>query len=207
MAKKLIPNSAKFNPLKFFRKMKNHESTAEEHKSETEPIEQNDAPLTEGADAPSEGRAESEIEKLQAEIADLKDKTLRIYSEFDNYKKRTAKERIDLQKSAGAEIIMAMLPIVDDFERAIRSISETSDISALKEGVILIYNKLKSTLEAKGLEEMKSLGQPFDSDIHEAITNIPAPSDDLKDKVVDEVEKGYYLNGKVLRYAKVVVGQ
>ncbi len=140
-------------------------------------------------------------------IAELNDRFLRLYSEFDNYRKRTIKERIDLSKTASAEVITDLLPVLDDFERAIKAFADTggSD-SALKEGVILIYNKFLSIVTQKGLEQMKTIGEPFDTDFHEAITKIPSPSPDLKGKVVDEIEKGYLLNGKVIRYAKVVVG-
>jgi len=143
----------------------------------------------------------------QAKINELNDKYLRLYSEFDNYRKRTAKEKIDFMKTAGEDVFKALLPVLDDFERAIKTNAEIKDIEGAKEGFNLIYNKLKSTLTQKGLEEMKSMGEVFDSDIHEAITNIPAPSDDMKGKVVDELEKGYSLNGKIIRFAKVVIGQ
>ncbi len=140
-------------------------------------------------------------------IAELNDRFLRLYSEFDNYRKRTIKERIDLSKTASAEVITDLLPVLDDFERAIRAFTDNGDTdSPLKDGIVLIYNKFLNILTQKGLEQMKTLGEPFDTDFHEAITNIPAPSPDLKGKVVDEVEKGYLLGGKVIRYAKVVVG-
>jgi len=140
-------------------------------------------------------------------IAELNDRFLRLYSEFDNYRKRTIKERIDLSKTASAEVITDLLPVLDDFERAIRAFTDNGDTdSPLKGGIVLIYNKFLNILTQKGLEQMKTLGEPFDTDFHEAITNIPAPSPDLKGKVVDEVEKGYLLGGKVIRYAKVVVG-
>lgn len=149
---------------------------------------------------------ESEIEKLKAQLAESNDKYIRLYSEFDNYRKRTAKEKIDLSKTAGEDIFKAILPIIDDFERGIQAMDDAQDIVALKEGVDLIYNKFKNTLIHKGLEAMPSKGETFDSEIHEAITNIPAPNEELKGKVVDELEKGYKLNGKVIRFAKVVVG-
>lgn len=144
---------------------------------------------------------------VEEKLGEMHDKYIRLYSEFDNFRKRTAKERIELAATANAETVKAILPVLDDFERALKSIDTTQDIAALREGVDLIYNKLKNTLVNKGLAEMDSLHQPFDADIHEAITQIPAPTDDLKGKVVDQVEKGYTLHGKVIRYAKVVVGQ
>lgn len=150
---------------------------------------------------------DAKIAELEAKVNELNDKYLRLYSEFDNFRKRTAKERIDLINTAGEDIFKNLLPVLDDFERAIKSNAETEDIKAVNDGVNLIFNKFKSVLTAKGLQEMKSHGETFDADIHEAITNIPAPSDDLKGKVVDELEKGYTLNGKIIRFAKVVIGQ
>jgi molecular chaperone GrpE len=138
---------------------------------------------------------------------ELNDKYLRLYSEFDNYRKRTIKEKADLNKLAGEEIFKAILPVIDDFERALKSMESAQEITAVKEGVNLIYSKFKNSLTSKGLESIESIGQVFDSDLHEALTNIPAPSEDLKGKVVDEIERCYKLHGKVIRYAKVVVGQ
>lgn len=148
----------------------------------------------------------AEADKLKEELAQANDKYLRLYAEFDNFKRRTAKERIEQNQTAGKEVIVALLPVLDDFDRALKAMGTTSDINAIKEGVALVQHKLKNTLSQKGLKEMESKGTTFDADLHEAITNIPAPSDDLKGKVVDELEKGYYLNDKVVRFAKVVVG-
>lgn len=148
-----------------------------------------------------------ETEELKAKMDELNDKYLRLYSEFDNFRRRTIKEKSDLSKRAGAEIVESIIPVLDDFERAIATMESTEDVKSVKEGVELIYHKLKNNLHAKGLQPMDSAkGQDFNDELHEAITNIPAPSDDLKGKVVDEVERGYYLNGTVLRYAKVIVG-
>ncbi len=149
---------------------------------------------------------EKQIVELKTKADELNDKYLRLYSEFDNFRKRSAKEKIDLIQTGGEDVFKSMLPIIDDFERAIKSNAETNDVKAINDGINLIYNKFKSTLTAKGLQEMKSHGETFDADIHEAITNIPAPSDDMKGKIVDELEKGYMLNGKIIRYAKVVIG-
>ena len=145
-------------------------------------------------------------ETLKVELAEANDKYLRLYAEFDNFKRRTNKERIELLQTAGKDVIVDLLTVLDDFERASKSMETATDIQAVKEGLTLVQNKLKNILSSKGLKEMNSIGTPFDADIHEAITNIPAPSDDMKGKVVDEVEKGYYLNEKVIRFAKVVVG-
>jgi molecular chaperone GrpE len=151
--------------------------------------------------------SEEEILDPQVQIDALNDKYLRLYAEFDNYKRRTAKERIELFKTANADVIKSMLSVLDDFDRAKKSMEIAKDIEAVKEGIQLIHHKLKSTLQSQGLTEMESVvGKAFDTDLHEAITNVPAPSEDLKGKVMDEVEKGYLLNEKVIRYAKVVVG-
>lgn len=150
---------------------------------------------------------EEESGSQDDKIAELNDRFLRLYSEFDNYRKRTIRERIDLSKTASAEVITDLLPVLDDFERAIRAFADNGEVdSSLKDGVILIYNKFLNILTQKGLEQMKTIGEPFDTDFHEAITNIPAPTPDMKGKVVDEIEKGYLLGGKVIRFAKVVVG-
>ncbi|MFM6954331.1 MAG: nucleotide exchange factor GrpE [Sphingobacteriaceae bacterium] len=147
------------------------------------------------------------LEAVQAQLAEANDKYVRLYAEFDNFKRRTSKERIDLLQTAGKEVIVSLLPVLDDFERGLKSMEQASDVTAVKEGVALVHHKLKNTLSQLGLKEMETQGHSFDADIHEAITNIPAPSDALKGKVVDQLEKGYYLNDKVIRFAKVVVGQ
>ena len=152
---------------------------------------------------------ESEIspeDLLKQELGLANDRYLRLYAEFDNFRRRTAKEREDARKSEGKDVIVALLPVLDDFDRALRSMENTTDVVAVKEGVALIQNKLKNVLGQKGLKEMQSIGEAFDPEIHEAITNIPAPSDEMKGKVIDEMEKGYYLNDKVARFAKVIVG-
>ena len=146
-------------------------------------------------------------EKLQEDLAKEKDKFLRLFAEFENFKKRTAKERIDLFKTANQEVLVAMLPVMDDFDRAMVQISKTEDELLLK-GVELIHEKLKSTLVSKGLEQVEiSVGDVFNADFAEAITQIPATSDDLKGKIVDVVEKGYKLGDKIIRFPKVVIGQ
>jgi molecular chaperone GrpE len=149
---------------------------------------------------------ESATELVKEELALANDRYLRLYAEFDNFRRRTIKEREEARKTEGKDVIVALLPVLDDFERALKSMETSTDINSIKEGVVLIQQKLKKTLALKGLTEMESKGNVFDADIHEAITNIPAPTDDLKGKVIDEVEKGYYLNDKVIRFAKVVVG-
>jgi molecular chaperone GrpE len=158
-----------------------------------------------GEKIPAEGT--DEIELLKAQIIELQEKHLRLYAEFDNYKRRTAKERIDIVKTAGQEVITDLLPVLDDFERAERSVVEDLDIEVFAQGYALIKEKFFRILQTKGLKAMESKGQPFDADLHEAITEVPAPSKEWKGKVVDEVEKGYLLNDKIIRYAKVVVGK
>lgn len=143
---------------------------------------------------------------LAAELAVANDKYVRLYAEFENYKRRISKERLELMQTAGKEIIASLLPVIDDFERALKAFETAKELGPLKEGVSLIGHKLKSILANQGLKEMESIGKPFDAELQEAITNIPAPNDELKGKVIDEVEKGYFLHGKVLRHAKVVVG-
>lgn len=145
-------------------------------------------------------------EQLQEELAKEKDKFLRLFAEFENFKKRTTKERIDLFKTANQEVLQAMLPVLDDFDRAMIQISKSGD-ETLAKGVELIHEKLKSTLVSKGLEQVEvKAGDSFDADFAEAITQIPAPSDDLKGKIVDVVEKGYKLGDKIIRFPKVVIG-
>ena len=148
---------------------------------------------------------EPELEILRNEIGEIKDKFIRKVAEFENFKKRSVKERIELIQTAGKEVIVDMLEVLDDCERAEKQMS-TLDEKA-KEGVMLVFNKLKSLLIAKGLKPMETINKDFNPDIHEAITEIPAPTDGQKGKVIDEIQKGYYLNDKIIRYAKVVVGK
>jgi molecular chaperone GrpE len=150
---------------------------------------------------------ENELVKLKAEVQEQKDKYLRLFAEFDNFKRRTAKERIELIQTAGKEVITSMLDVLDDCDRAEKQMQTSTDISQIKEGVQLVFNKLRTTLQNKGLKPMESINTEFDVEKHEAITEIPAPTPGLKGKVVDEVTKGYYLNDKLIRFAKVIVGK
>ncbi|MDY0905507.1 nucleotide exchange factor GrpE [Pedobacter sp. CFBP9032] len=177
----------------------NPENTSE---NTTENVENTDAPVNETEQAP-ELSAE---EKLQAEVQQLNDKYLRLYAEFDNYKRRTQKERVELLQTAGKDVIVSLLPVLDDFDRALKAMETAADVAPVKEGILLVSTKLKNTLSQKGLKDVESINEPFNTDFHEAITNIPAPTEDLKGKVIDEVEKGYTLNDNVIRFAKVVVG-
>ncbi len=176
------------------------ESNTQEPVSETQTEASTDNTVTE--DVPNQ----AETIDYEAKMAELNDKYLRLYSEFDNYRKRTIKEKSDIIKSAGEDVFKAILPTIDDFERAIKANEQVSDINTIKEGISLIYNKFKTSCMAKGLEPMESTGKPFDADLMEAITHIPSPTEDMKGKVIDDVEKGYKLGDKVIRFAKVVVG-
>jgi molecular chaperone GrpE len=148
---------------------------------------------------------EPELETLRNELGEMKDKFIRKVAEFENFKKRNLKERMELIQTAGKEVIMDMLEVLDDCERAEKQMNSLDETT--KEGVMLVFNKLKSLLNAKGLKAMETINTEFNPDIHEAITEIPAPTEDLKGRVIDEIQKGYYLNDKIIRYAKVVVGK
>ena len=150
---------------------------------------------------------EPEVEKLKLQLEEQKEKFLRQAAEFDNFKRRSAKERIDLVQTAGREIITDLLEVLDDCDRAQRELEVKEGVKEIKEGVMLVFNKLRNVLTSKGLKAMDSLGQEFNPDLHEAITEIPAPSKELAGKVIDVLQKGYYLNGKIIRFAKVVVGK
>lgn len=148
-----------------------------------------------------------ELDRLEKEVEEHKDKYLRLVAEFDNYKKRTSKEKQDLIMNGGKDIVKALLDVLDDSERAAKQMDNSTDITEIKEGVTLVFNKLKSTLHNKGVTKMEVENAEFNPDLHEAITEIPAPTEDLKGKVIDVVEPGYYLNDKIIRHAKVVVGK
>lgn len=150
---------------------------------------------------------EEKTENYEELYNEFKDKYLRLYSEFDNFRKRTLKEKLELSKTASEEIILELLPVIDDFERALNSSKELKECTPVVEGMQLIYNKLTGILTKKGLKAIEAKGNEFDTDFHEAVTFIPAPSEELKGKVVDEIEKGYLLHDKVIRYTKVVIGQ
>jgi molecular chaperone GrpE len=149
---------------------------------------------------------ENKEDDWQLKFAEMNDRYLRLYSEFDNYRKRSARERVEFAKTAATDTFTAILPVLDDFDRAAKAMENAEDIAVVKEGMQLIYHKFRNILISKGLEEMNAQGETFDADFHEAITSIPSPDDSMKGKVVDELEKGYSLNGKVIRFAKVVVG-
>lgn len=161
----------------------------------------------ENSQEPQEETVETKLAKSEAEAADLKDRLLRQMAEFDNYRKRTMKEKAEIILNGSAGVVTDILPVIDDLERAIANSAKSEDYNALKEGVELIYNKLMHILEQKGLQKISPKNEPFDTDFHEAIAMIPAPSEDLKGKVLDCAIDGYKLNDKVLRHAKVAVGE
>ncbi|MEO6720164.1 MAG: nucleotide exchange factor GrpE [Ferruginibacter sp.] len=150
---------------------------------------------------------ENAVDKIQSDLDELKDKYVRLVAEFDNYKRRNAKERIELIQTAGREVISSLLDVLDDSDRAEKQLQTSEDLPVIKEGIQLVFNKLRNTLQSKGLRPMESINTAFDVEKHEAITEIPAPSPALVGNVVDEVQKGYYLNDKIIRFAKVVVGK
>ena len=150
---------------------------------------------------------ESDFEELRIELQEQKDKFIRLYAEFDNFKRRNAKERIELIQTAGKEVIQSMLEVLDDCDRAEKQLQKSEDINQIKEGIQLVFNKLRNNLQNRGLKEMKSIGEVFNPDIHEAITEIPVQDPSAVGKVVDELEKGYSLNDKIIRFSKVVVGK
>ena len=184
---------------------------------ENKPVSENghEAPLTPETDIKAENATETDgksansqqAEEMDQKIKDLNDKYLRLYSEFDNYRKRTMKEKSEIIKSASEEVFKAILPVIDDFERAMKANENVEDLASIKEGMGLIFNKLKNASNKKGLTPFNSIGEVFNPDVMEAITHIPAQNDEQKGKVIDEIEKGYKLGEKVIRFAKVIVAQ
>jgi len=162
---------------------------------------------TESPTSESEGSELTVEEQLQKKVEDLNEKHLRLYSEFENFRRRTAREKLDLIANASEGVVKKLLPVLDDFERAINTNEKVEDVKAIKEGFDLLFQKTKSILNTQGLKEMESNKTQFDAELYEAITKIPAPSKKLKGKVIDTIEKGYYLNDKIIRHAKVVVGE
>ncbi|WP_235903542.1 nucleotide exchange factor GrpE [Taibaiella lutea] len=147
------------------------------------------------------------FQELENQLKESNDRYLRLVAEFDNFRKRTAKEKMELTKTAGEDIVKALLDVVDDSERAAKQMESSEDLPSIKEGINLVFNKLKNTLQNRGLKAMESKDQDFDVELHEAITEIPAPTEEMKGKVIDEVSKGYFWNDKIIRHAKVVVGK
>lgn len=163
--------------------------------------------ISDSSNTNNESSEVTELEKKEQEVNEIRDKYLRLQAEFDNYRKRTARERIELMQTASKEVIISLLDVLDDSERATKQFENTTDFAAVKDGTLLVFNKLKTTLQAKGLKPMESIHTSFDPDLQEAITEIPAPTPDLVGKVVDVLQPGYYLNDKLIRHAKVIVGK
>jgi molecular chaperone GrpE len=157
--------------------------------------------------AHKKSKVEEQLEIAESELLEMKDKHIRLQAEFDNYRKRTLKERMELLKTASESLLISILPVIDDFDRAVQTLDLVEEDSHLKDGVMLIYNKFQDFLKQNGVKEIEAKDQPFDTDLHEAITKFTAPSEDMKGKIIDVVQKGYYLNDKVIRHAKVVIGE
>jgi len=190
---------------------KEHTEKSPKSKSKKEVKEDSetiDITTIESEEIEKEKKSENDkLEKLQNELDELKDKYLRLYSEFENFRRRTAKEKLELMQTANEDLMLSLLPVVDDFERAANAFLNESDIKAVKEGIILIAKKFQNTLKLQGLQAMDTkVGVTFDADLHDALTQIPAPKKKLKGKVIDTIEKGYYLGDKVIRHARVVTG-
>lgn len=183
--------------------IKNEEQSAQNEQTEEKAVDEKETDNSNGSDQKEEKKEPTWEDKYN----DLNDKYLRLYSEFENFRRRTAKERVEMMNNAGSDMIKEVLPVLDDMERAIESNKDSDDIESIKEGFNLVHNKLFKTLEGKGLKPMNSIGEEFDPETADAIAKIPAPEKKMKGKVVDVVEKGYYLNDSILRYAKVVVGE
>jgi molecular chaperone GrpE len=194
MHKKNTDRETKFNPVENQENEGNIDINTDESLSGTshlnEPVEE-----------------ESKLEKLKAELEDQKDKFVRKVAEFENFRRRSAKERVELIQTAAKEVITDLLDVLDDCERAQKQIEKSEDNKEIKDGVLLVFNKLRNILSAKGLKPMQTIHEEFNPDLHEAITEIPAPTEQLKGKILDEVVKGYYLNDKIIRHAKVVIGK
>lgn len=194
MHKKNTDRDTKFNPVENQENEGNIDLNTDESLSGTshlnEPVEE-----------------ESGLEKLKAELEDQKDKFVRKVAEFENFRRRSAKERVELIQTAGKEVITDLLDVLDDCDRAQKQIEKSEDNKEIKDGVLLVFNKLRNILSAKGVKPMQTIHEEFNPDLHEAITEIPAPTEKLKGKILDEIVKGYYLNDKIIRHAKVVIGK
>lgn len=194
MHKKNTDKDTKFNPVENQENDGNIDINTDESLSGTSHLNE---PLEE----------ESKLEKLKAEVEDQKDKFVRKVAEFENFKRRSAKERVELIQTAGKEVITDLLDVLDDCDRAQKQIEKSEDNKEIKDGVLLVFNKLRNILSAKGVKPMQTFHEEFNPDLHEAITEIPAPAHELKGKILDEIVKGYYLNDKIIRHAKVVIGK
>lgn len=181
----------------------NQSNTVENSLAEENVVE---TPASEIVDALELTEEEIKLAKTSAELADIKDKFVRLQAEFDNFRKRTAKEKLELISTAEERLMLALITVADDMDRATPSMQAATEVHVLREGMEIVFSKFRKTLENKGLKSLDTKGTDFNPDLHEAITQIPAPTSDLKNKVVDEIEKGYYLNDKLIRVAKVIIG-
>lgn len=186
-----------------------HEKAAHEEDNtvDQKPAEKEETPSAEQDNEAFEVVKKSAEDELTEKLAEMQDKYLRLSAEFDNYRKRTLREKMEITKTAGEVLLVSILPVIDDFERALRSMDAVENCDSIKEGVLLIYNKLSDFLRQNGVKEVEALDRDFDADMHEAVTKIPAPVESAKGKVIDVIQKGYTLNEKVIRYPKVVVGE
>ncbi len=182
-------------------------STKKNSKESEEEIENVKEPKAKKKKASKTDKLNAELEETKIELAEQKDKFLRLFAEFDNFKKRNVKERLDLMSTAAKSTMVALLPVLDDFDRAKTAAEDDGNTEPFSEGVMLVYQKLHNTLKQKGLAEMTSTGEVFDPELHQALTEIPAPSEEMKGKIIDTIEKGYLLSDKIIRHAKVVVGK
>jgi molecular chaperone GrpE len=178
-----------------------------ENNGDGETADEKEADNGNGAKEEISDKKEEHTPSAEEKLAEMQDKYLRLSAEFDNYRKRTLKEKIELTKTAGESILVNILPVMDDFERAVKMVENAPDSKAMKEGIDLIYNKLRDFLKQNGIKEIESDNREFDTDLHEAVTSIPAPEKKMKGKVVDTIQKGYYLHDKVIRFSKVVIGE
>jgi molecular chaperone GrpE len=174
---------------------------------QTEDVVDENSTKQEKNTAKNKKELEIRIEELESELSESKDKYLRLFAEFDNYKKRTMKERVEMMKTAAQDTIQSLLPVLDDFDRAKHAADDEQSEETFSEGISLVYHKLYNILNNRGLKAMESTGEVFDPELHEGITEIPAPDEEMKGKVIDTVEKGYYLGEKIIRHAKVVIGR
>lgn len=198
-----------FNKIRNKVKKKQSEDIAE-----SQEVEKNESVSEDKKGKKSASKNSSELDQLkeqleekETELSELKDKYLRIFAEFDNYKKRTMKEKMDFMRNASQDVLADLLPVLDDFDRAKQSADSEDTDEVFPEGVTLVFNKLGNVMKSKGVVPMETNGEVFDAELHEAITKIPAPSEDMKGKIIDTITKGYYLNDKIIRHAKVVVGE
>jgi len=200
----MVKKSEKSEELK---KQQDNKSQVQEEVTEEQVSREAGEEVDQEVEEEEEEEEEQKEPTAEEKLAELQDKYLRLTAEYDNFRKRTLKEKIELQKSANVELLSALLPVADDFDRALQSVDEAKDIEAVKEGLKLIFGKFQSFLNQQGVKEINAKNKDFDTDLHEAITKIPAPEKKLKGKVVDVIQKGYFLNDRILRYSKVVIGE